>query len=581
MDTQEYLEYPEEQESRSILEYLAILKRHTTKMLATGLSILLISICIAFLWPPTYTSTATILIEQPIISNELVDTTIVNYADQQVQRIQHRVLSRPNLRRIIDKFKLYQDQLNKETWSTILQDMEEAISVEMVSADVIDPRSGRPTKATIAFQVGFDHSSPSISQRVANELVSLFLQENLKERTESAEEASTFFSREADKLRRRMEELDNKLFTLKKERGGSLPEFQQDNKRLLERAYQRLEDIDNQYNKAFENKLFLQSQLALISPYSTASSNVVLDDRTRLKILHVEYSNLLSRYSPNHPDVVKIKTEIEALSGQGSNAGNRQALTTALKEKKAALAKLKENYSAQHPDVIGLTKEIQSIETQVASLPDDLPTLSKHFDADNPTYLQTQAQIKSFELEIIGLEKARIVQNKRINDYEQRILISPDVERQYTELMRSYTSTKIRYEEIQSKQSSVNLTESIEKSRKGERYLMTEPPELPETPTKPNRIAIILLGILLSAAGAVIAAALAESLDQGIYGARQLAAVSGESPLTVIPYMHTTQERIAQQKHNRRIVLIVLLLVVATVVLGYLLLANGLPDWFS
>ena len=577
MDTQEYLEYPEEQESKSIREYLAILKRHTGKMLVTGISILLTSLCIAFLWPPTYTSTATILIEQPIISSELVDTTIVNYADQQVQRIQHRVLSRPNLRRIIDKFKLYQDRLNQDTWSTILEDMEEAISVEMVSADVIDPRSGRPTKATIAFQVGFGHASPTISQRVANELVSLFLQENLKERTESAEEASTFFSREADKLRRRMEELDNKLFTLKKERGGSLPEFQQDNKRLLERAYQRLEDIDNQYNKAFESKLFLQSQLALISPYSSASSNIVLDDRTRLKILHVEYSNLLSRYSPTHPDVVKIKTEIEALSGQGSNAGNRQALTIALKEKKAALAKLKESYSAQHPDVIGLTKEIQSIETQVASLPNDLPTLN-NLDADNPTYLQSQAQIKSFELEIAGLEKARLVQNKRINDYEQRILISPDVERQYTELMRSYTSTKIRYEQIQSKQSSVDLAESIEKSRKGERYLMTEPPELPETPTKPNRIAIILLGILLSAAGAIIAAALAETLDQGIYGARQLAAVSGESPLTVIPYMHTTQERIAQQKLNRRILLIVLLAVVTTVVLGYLLLVNGFPD---
>ena len=194
-----------------------------------------------------------------------------------------------------------------------------------------------------------------------------------------------------------------------------------------------------------------------------------------------------------------------------------------------------------------------------------MPTLN-NLDADNPTYLQSQAQIKSFELEIAGLEKARLVQNKRINDYEQRILISPDVERQYTELMRSYTSTKIRYEQIQSKQSSVDLAESIEKSRKGERYLMTEPPELPETPTKPNRIAIILLGILLSAAGAIIAAALAETLDQGIYGARQLAAVSGESPLTVIPYMHTTQERIAQQKLNRRILLIVLLAVVTTVV---------------
>lgn len=581
MDTQEYLEYPEEQESKSLREYFSILNRHKGKMLATGLSILLTSLCIAYFWPPTYTSTATILIEQPIITNELVDTTIINYADQQVQRIQQRVLSRPNLRRIIAKFKLYEEQLKHENWSTVLKDMNEAIAVAMVSADVVDPRSGRPTKVTIAFQVGFDHKSPSISQRVANELVSLFLQENMKERTESAVEASNFFSREADKLSKRMEELDNKLFTLKKERGGSLPEFQQDNIRVLERAYQRLEDIDNQYNKAFESKIFLQSQLAVIDPYSSSANDVVLDDKTRLKILRVEHSNLLSRYSPTHPDVIKIKTEIKALSGEGNSTDNRQALTSTLKEKKTALKKLKESYSAQHPDVIGLTKEIQNLQTQVASLPSELSISGSNFDATSPAYLQAQAQIKSIELEILGLDKARKVQNKRITDYEQRISMSPDVERKYTELMRSYSATKVRYEQILSKQSNVNLTESIEKSRKGERYLMTEPPELPENPTKPNRVVIIGLGFLLSAVGALLAAALAESLDQGIYGTRQLAAINGETPLSAIPYMQTTQEYITQQQFKRRILLTLLFLVVTAIILGYFLYLNGLPDWLS
>ncbi|MEE9424018.1 MAG: Wzz/FepE/Etk N-terminal domain-containing protein [Methylococcales bacterium] len=581
MDTQEYLEYPEELESKSLREYFSILKRHKGKMLSTGLSILLTSLCIAFLWPPTYTSTATILIEQPIITNELVDTTIVNYADQQVQRIQQRVLSRPNLRRIIRKFNLYEEGLKRETWSTVLADMNDSIAVDMVSADVVDPRSGRPTKVTIAFQVGFDHKSPSISQRVANELVSLFLQENMKERTESAVEASNFFSREADKLSKRMEELDTKLFTLKKERGGSLPEFQQDNIRILERAYQRLEDIGNQYNKAFESKIFLQSQLTAISPYSSTSGDVILDDKTRLKMLQVEHSNLLSRYSATHPDVIKVKTEINALSGQGNSSDNRQALMSALKDKKAELVKLKESYSAQHPDVIGLTKEIQNLQTQVASLPSEPSNVGNNLDADSPAYMQTQAQIKSIELELLGLEKSRKVQNKRIAEYEQRISMSPDVERQYTELMRKYATTKIRYEKILSKQANVNLTESIEKSRKGERYLMTEPPELPETPTKPNRIMIISLGLLLSAVAAIAATALAESLDQGIYGARQLATVSGETPLSVVPYMQTTQERLAQQIFKRRILLILLFLIVTAVLLGYFLYVNGLPDWLS
>jgi uncharacterized protein involved in exopolysaccharide biosynthesis len=581
MDTQEYLDYPEEERSRSLREYLSIVKRHIGKMLLSALLVLLTSIAIAFLWPPTYTSTATILIEQPIISNELVESTMSSYAEQQVERIKNRVLTRKNLHKIIDKFKLYQDQLDHYTWSEILKNMKEDISVDMISAEVVDPRSGRPTKATIAFQVAFDYESPIITQRVANELVSLFLQENLKKRTESAIEASTFFAREADKLRKRMDELDDKLLTLKKENGNSLPEFQQQNTSQLERAYQRLEDINSQYNKAYENKIFLQSQLGVISPYSTTAGGAILDDRTRLKQLQIEYSNLLSRYSPSHPDVIKVKTEIGALSGQDGNTVNKQALKLALKEAKAGLAKLKKSYSAEHPDVISLVKEIQNLETQVATMPSRPSGLANNENADNPAYIQTQAQLKSAELEIISLERSRKEQNKRILNYEKRLSLSPEVERQYNELMRHYTSNKIKYEQIQSKLMSVNLSESVEKSHKGERYVISEPPELPEEPTKPNRKILITLGIILSAAAAIAAAALAENLDQGIYGARQLAAVNGESPLSVIPYMQTTQELLAQKKLRRKILFILLFLVVTAIILGYFLLVNGLPDWLS
>ncbi|HFD10936.1 MAG TPA: lipopolysaccharide biosynthesis protein [Crenotrichaceae bacterium] len=577
METTDYLDYPEEQQSKSLSEYISILKRHKGKMLLTGFLVFLTSLCLAIFLPPTYTSTATILIEKPIISNDLVDSTISSYAEQQVQRIRQRVLSRPNLRRIIDKFQLYRDQLDSQTWSKILKNMETAISVEMISADVLDPRSGRATKATIAFQVGFSNRSPETSQRVTNELVSLFLQENLKERTESAEEASSFFEREARKLRTRMEELDNKLFILKKERGDSLPEFQQQNNRLLERAYQRLEDINSQYNKAYERKIFLQSQLAQITPYSS-SPGVVLDDRTRLKMLQIEYSNLLSRYSPMHPDVIKVKTEIESLGHAGDSANNRQTLKLVLKEKRAQLAKLKESYSTEHPDIISLVKEIQNIETQIASIPADATQNTASVDADNPAYIQTQAQLKSSELEILALEKSRKEQIKRINNYEQRLRVSPDVERQYNELMRNYNSTKLQYEQIQSKQISVNLAESVEKSRKGERYVMSEPPELPEEPTKPNRKAIVALGILLSAAAAIAVAALAESLDQGIYGSRQLAIASGEAPLSVIPYIEVSTRRIAKKKTRQRIFSVILVLILSVLSIGYYLLTKGISN---
>ena len=54
-----------------------------------------------------------------------------------------------------------------------------------LSAEVIDPRSGSAKSATIAFSLAFENESPQKAQQVANELVSLFLDENLRKRQEA------------------------------------------------------------------------------------------------------------------------------------------------------------------------------------------------------------------------------------------------------------------------------------------------------------------------------------------------------------------------------------------------------------
>jgi hypothetical protein len=90
------------------------------------------------------------------------------------------------------------------------------------------------------------------------------------------------------------------------------------------------------------------------------------------------------------------------------------------------------------------------------------------------------------------------------------------------------------------------LGEQLEMKRKGERFSLIEPPNLPYKPVKPNRLAIVLLGIVLSVGlgGAIVF--MVEMLDQAVYGPRQLAAITGVSPLVVIPY-------ITNQNDNRRV----------------------------
>ena len=83
----------------------------------------------------------------------------------------------------------------------------------MISADVIDPRSGRPTQATIAFSVSYKSHSAELALKVANDLTSLYLNENLTSRSQMAEQTSSFFAEEAQHLQKRIVELDHSCRT--------------------------------------------------------------------------------------------------------------------------------------------------------------------------------------------------------------------------------------------------------------------------------------------------------------------------------------------------------------------------------
>ncbi|MFK5950145.1 MAG: lipopolysaccharide biosynthesis protein, partial [Methylococcales bacterium] len=216
----------EEEVEKGMQDYLDILKRNKNKMLIIGLVAFFLTVIIAVKWPATYKSTATILIEQQEIPQDLVRSTVTSFADQRIQIISQRVMSSINLKKIVDKFGLYKEEQKTDPISIVLEKMREDINLEMVSADVIDPVSGRPTQATIAFTLSFQSKSPQKAQQVANELVSLYLNENLKRRSEIATEATSFLAIEAGKLSELMADLEKKLATFKEQNEGSLPELQ-------------------------------------------------------------------------------------------------------------------------------------------------------------------------------------------------------------------------------------------------------------------------------------------------------------------------------------------------------------------
>ena len=116
---------------------------------------------------------------------------------------------------IINKFDLYKDEIATTPRSEILEDMRDRVSIDRVSANVSNKRKG--ASALIAFTVSFEHRSARIAQKVANELVTLFLDENIKSRTARAEETSDFLDKESKRLASQIEAMGVQIANYKQE----------------------------------------------------------------------------------------------------------------------------------------------------------------------------------------------------------------------------------------------------------------------------------------------------------------------------------------------------------------------------
>ena len=554
----------EEYEEKGIQDYIGILKRNKNKMLLIALVAFILTIIVALKWPATYKSTATILIEQQEIPQDLVRSTVTSYADQRIQVISQRVMSSGNLKKIIEKYQLYQKEQKTDLISVILDDMRDDIHLEMVSADVMDPVSGRPTQATIAFTLSFEHKNPKQAQQVTNELVNLYLNENLKRRSEIASEATSFLAIEANKLSDLISELEQKLADFKERNESSLPELQQLNISLMDRTEQQLMDTNRQLSAAADRIVYLEAELTQIEPNMTvfsATGQRIYGTRDRLKSLQAELIGLKARYAKNHPDVIKMQKEIDALEKEVGGV-DKLEIVKQLKDKQAELTTLSNRYSLDHPDVKKLQKQIQNLQTEL-----EQPAQAKKItDAkpDNPAYIQLLAQLNAAKSEQAAMREVKNKLTKKLEKFEQGLLKAPQVEREYLELTREHANAIQKYHEVKSKQMEADMAQAMEKGRKAERFSLIEPPIFPEEPYKPNRKAIVFLGFILSIGLAFAFAILKEAINTTVYGSRSLLVATGELPLVVIPYIENDEDIAKARKQKFRIMYIA----AASVILG-------------
>lgn len=530
----------------AMLEHVRAVLRRKWLVIATFVAGTIATVLAAVLIPPVYQSAATILIEQQEIPQDFVRSTITSFADQRIQIISQRVMTSQNLIGIIERNDLYAKDRASKPRELVVERMRDDVKLKMISADVIDPRSGAPVRATIAFNLSYKNSNSDLAYKVASELTSLYLNENLSGRARQTQQALAFLEDEGERLQTEISALESKITEFKGRNQGQMPQLASINMGAVERTELELRDVANRLATLDQQELLLRAQLAQIPPTAPVFSDSgqrVLTPEDRLKALKSQLASLKARYGPQYPDVVSTEAMIASLEQQASADADENELVRKLDDARTRLAAARARYSAEHPDV-------RSFEALVASLEEarrasrDAPTRPTTVGTpDNPVYIQVKAQLDTLQFQRVQYEQERQFLRGKLDDFERRVAQSPEIERQLLTLTRDYDTAQRKYQDIRTKQLEAQASLNLETERKGERFTLIEPPLPSEAPVSPNRGLILTLGILLSALLAV-GAALASSVVGGrVRGPADLGRLLEVPPLAQLPVMITAEDR--------------------------------------
>jgi succinoglycan biosynthesis transport protein ExoP len=488
-------------------DYISILRRRGVLLAATFVGLLVVALVVVIAIPPVYQSTGTILVESQTIPTDLIPSTAASLIDERIEIIRQRVMTRENLFKIIEKYKLFRDTTQSLTVSEKIDEMRKQIFIESIGANV---KTRRRDQGTIAFKLTFEHRKPEITQRVANDLVTLFLDENVKSRTERATETTEFLTQEADKLKSELEKVETQLAAYKQEHSKALPQHQELHMGMLARTETELKDVEREYKTAQEELRFLDLELSAAKAGITPKTGAAYSPQNPQDIgsLKAEYQRLLSLYTEAHPDVRAVKRKIEALEAAAPATGAT---------------------GAEKPAGASVSLEVARVQAKIAA---------------------TNTRIESLAGQIKTLRG-------RMGSYEQQLLQTPQVERGLITLMRDHESAQKKYEEIHAKQMNAKIAENLEGENKAERFTLLEPPAYPDRPSKPDRIKILLIGVFAAFGGAGGLVFLLETINQRIRGQEALAIAIRQRPMLVIPYIVIEDEVLGRKRLLKKVAIVV------------------------
>jgi len=507
-----------------IEDYIDVLRRHKGWILGPLFGALVLAVVIAFLWPDTYISIATIRVVPPQVPENFVPANVNMDVQGRVNSLIQLILNRATLTNIINTHNLYKRDRERLPLDDVIENMR---LYDIKCCPVLQTAQRSERTQYPAFQIGFAYNNRFIAQKVTTDLVSRFLEENVREVSQQTVSTTQFLRDQWDSAKKKLDDIEQKLSVFRTQNMGRLPEEQQANYQQLNAMQAQMLNLNTSMNRVNQEKLLYENQLriyreqlaALKDPNAQDQGQAQKNEKLAEKDREIEqYENALAaareRYKETHPDVQRLG-----------------GLLAAAKKQREAIVKQEET---KKPD----TTTVIRVNPQMAREQRDLQVAMQRI----------QALIQAKDLEMEDYKKQTVEVEKSIRGYQARLEGVPVGIKEYDQLLRERDLAKKDYEDLDRRLNASAMSTALENRQQGERLEQLDPPSLPQTPAQPKRPLIIAIG---AGIGLIVGLCLAAAWEVKDTALKNLKDVRAYTQLQVLGSIPLLENDLAVRRRKR------------------------------
>jgi succinoglycan biosynthesis transport protein ExoP len=499
-------------------DYIDILRRHKGWIFGPFLFTLVASVVGGYTWPDTYISSGIIKVERQQVPENLVQSTITQDMIDRINSMQESVLSRSKLTEIITTYNLYLKERARLPLDDVIETMRGKVAIE--------PLGQGAGKNVPAFRVSFSYPDRHLAQKVVQELMSRFMDENFRNQSNQTFQTTDFLKSEQDKAQKELDAIEDRLAAYKVENNGRLPEQVTNNIQKLTSLESSATNFSTQISRYQAEKIGLESQLATETRRDTVLNNLKTDpaivaqqqpqksQKTYQAELEVEkfadkLRQLRLQYKDNYPLVKAAQEDLNAAQSR---------LDQSQKEDQMEFAKRNEI-------IPGKQGQIQTVASVKESLDRDA------------TVSSLQSRIAAAQTQIDELDVQLKNTNLQIRQLQGRLDSVPTSEKEYEDLKREQAIKQEEYAQMTKNLAKANITQTMEDRKEGEHLESLDPANLPESPASPNHPFVIGMGAGLGLILGIAIAGAREMKDTSLKNLKDVRAYTQMAILGSIPLL--------------------------------------------